>query len=277
MRHSVFLAIVLLVATTAAAQDWEGDLVGAEAKGDLHGTLGVSWDSEFVWRGFKIFGSTSVSTVVGDLNLWETGFGVSAAGHYANGGGWVDETRWDYTAYYQNGLFAGEPYATNFRLGYVFYDHPHTVSTWSDLQEVHAVLSWPNLLPIQGLCPTYVAAKVWPGKSNSRLDDAADGWFHIFMLDYGFTVQGLLPEIPEHLIRLHGELVYNGGVDPIGPGIEEQFSHAVFGAATDLKFWDDFTLTPSVYYQIAMERGLEERNGDNSDELWASLGLTYSF
>lgn len=277
MRHSVFLTIVLVLAATAGAQDWEGDLLGAEAAGDLHGTLGVTWDSEFIWRGFKMFGSKSATHVVGDLNLWETGFGLSAAGHYANGSGYVDATRWDYTAYYQNGLFAGERYATNFRVGWVLYDHPDTTSEWSDLQEGHAVLSWPNLLPIPGLCPTYVAAKVWPSTSGSRLAESASGWFHIFMLDYGFTVQGVLPDIPEHLIRLHGEIVYNDGVDPIGPGIEEQLSHAVIGVATDLKFGDDITLTPAVYYQIAMERGLEERNGDSSDELWASMGLTYSF
>lgn len=276
MRQLAFLAVVLVLATTALAQDWEGDLVGAEAKGDLHGTLGVTYDSEFIWRGFKMYGSKSATHVVGDLNLWETGFGLSAAGHYPNGSGYVNATRWDYTFYYQNGLFAGQPYATNFRLGYVYYDHPHTVSEWSDLQEVHAVLSWPNLLPIPGLCPTYVVANVWPGKGDSRLDDAADGWFHIFMLDYGFTVQGILPEIPEHLIRLHGELVYNDGVDPIGPGIDSQFSHAVFGVSTDVKLMDQLILTPSVYYQFAMERGLTERNS-GSEELWASLGLTYSF
>jgi hypothetical protein len=277
MRHSVFLTIVLVLAATAGAQDWEGDLLGAEAAGDLHGTLGVTWDSEFIWRGFKMFDNKSATHIVGDLNLWETGFGLSAAGHYANGSGHVDATRWDYTGYYQNGLFAGEPYATNFRLGYVFYDHPYTTSEWSDLQEAHVVVSWPNLLPIPGLCPTYVAAKVWPGKGDSRLEHSADGWFHIFMLDYGFTVQGVLPDIPEHLIRLHGEIVYNDGVDPIGPRIDNQFSHAVFGVATDVKFGDDVTLTPAVYYQMAMERGLEERNGDSSDELWASVGLTYSF
>jgi hypothetical protein len=277
MRHSVFLTIVLALAVTAGAQDWEGDLLGAEAKGELHGTVGVTYDSLFMWRGFKMFGSTSATHVVGDLNLWETGFGVSATGHYANGSGHVDATRWDYSTYYQNSLFGGTPFTTNFRLGWVLYDHPCTVSEWSDLQEMHAVLSWPNLLPIEGLCPTYVAAKVWASEGGSRLNESANGWLHILMLDYGFTVQGVLPDIPEHLIRLHGEIVYNGGVDPIGPGIEEQLSHAVLGVATDVKLGDELTLTPAVYYQFAMERGLEERNGDSSDELWASVGLKYAF
>lgn len=275
MRQLVFMTIVLAVAATVPAQDWEGDIL--PVKGDLHGMLGVTWDSEYVWRGFKIFANKSATHVLGDVNLWDTGFGLSAAGHYPNSSGFDDAVRWDYTAYYQNGLFAGQPYATNFRLGWVLYNHPNTIPEWSDLQEAHAVVSWPNLLPIKGLCPTYVAAKVWASKSGSRLVDAADGWFHIFMLDYGFSVQGVLPDIPEHLVRLHGEIVYNGGVDPIGPGIEEQLSHAVFGVATDVKFWNNFTFTPAVYYQIAMERGLKERNGGSSEELWASVGLKYSF
>ena len=96
------------------------------------------------------------------------------------------------------------------------------------------------------------------------------------MLDYGFTVQGILPDMPEQLIKLHGEIVYNDGVNPYGRRMDNEFSHAVLGVSTDLKFGDNITVTPSVYYQMTMEPMLESYNND-SDELWASVGLTYQF
>ncbi len=275
MRQLAFLAVVLLATGAAVAQDWEGDLVGAEAKGDIHGMVGVTWDSQYIWRGFEVFGSQSATHVLGDVNLFDTGFGISAAGHYANGSGYVDATRWDYTLYYQNGLFAGESYATNYRVGWVLYDYTDTPSEWADLQEGHLVLSWPSILPVPGLCPSYVAAKTWPSAGESSLRSAS-GWYHIFMLDYGFTVQGILPDIPEHLIRLHGEVVYNDGTHPYQTFLDHGWSHALLGVSTDLEVGDNLTITPSLYYQMAMERGLEEWNND-SDELWASVGLTYKF
>jgi len=276
MRQLAFLAVVLAATGMALAQDWEGDLVGAEAIGDLHGMVGVTWDSEYIWRGFKVFGNKSATHVLGDVNLWETGFGISAAGHYANGSGYTNWMRWDYTVYYQKGLWAGEPYATNYRVGWVLYDYPNTGSEWADLQEGHVILSWPSILPVPGLCPSYVAAKTWPSEGGSWIGGQASGWFHIFMLDYGFTVPGVLPDMPEHLIKLHGELVYNDGVNPYGGRMDHELSHAVFGISTDLEFGANITVTPAVYYQITMEPMLESYN-DGSEELWASVGLSYKF
>lgn len=276
MRHLLLLTVVLAMAATAGAQDWEGDLIGMEA-GQLHATLGVTVDSQYMWRGFKVFGNKSATHLLADVDLFETGFGIGAAGHYANGSGYTNWTRYDYTLYYQNGLFASESYATNFRVGWVLYDYPDMGSDWADLQEAHAVLSWPNLLPIEGLCPSYVAAKTWPSEGGSYIGGAASGWFHIFMLDYGFIVPGVIPQFAEHVIKLHGEIVYNDSVNPYSPRRKDrEFSHFVLGASTDLDFGNGIVLTPAVYYQRAMDTGLEWFN-DGADELWASLGLTYSF
>ncbi len=276
MRQLAFLAVVLLVTGTALAQDWEGDLVGAEATGDLHGMVGVTWDSQFMWRGFDLYDDKSAVHLLADLNLFDTGFGMSALGHRANSSGFEKAERWDYTLYYQNGLFQGESYATNFRVGWVYYNFPQRNQGESmDLQEGQAVLSWPSLLPIKGLCPSYVLVKLWPSDSGSRLPASASGFLHIFMLDYGFTVPGVLEGMPEHLIRLHAELVYNDGVTPTptSPNPDHDFSNAVFGVATDLDLGNSITLTPSVYYQTR----LNDTITNDSDEIWASVGLKYSF
>ena len=274
MREKVFILALLVVAATAFGQDWEGDLF----QGDVHGTLGAAYDTQFIWRGFNIYGSRGATHILGDLNLFDTGFGLSAVGHYATGSGFTNLTRWDYTAYYQNGIFGGEPFATNFRLGWVYYNYPGHSSAVQDLQEGHAIFSWPNILPIKGLCPSYVTAYMWPSRSGSYISrrgtGSANGWFHIFMLDYGFTVPGVIPEIPEHVIKLHGELVYNDGFGWDGRNVKSAISHAVLGGSTDL--WLDpnqsISLTPSVYYQISME---DTVNPDN--EFWGGLSLKYSF
>lgn len=271
MRYTILLAAVLVMGATAVGQDWEGDLLGMEA-GDFHASVGASWESEFVWRGFSVYDNKSAVHFLADLNLFETGFGVSVVGHRANSSGYENLERWDYTVYYQNGVFSGEPYATNYRFGWVYYDYPDMSSQVADLQEGHAILSWPNLLPVKGLCPSYVAAKMWPSMSQSVIGGNASGWIHILMLDYGFTVPGVLPEVPEHLIKLHSEVVYNDGWSWDGRNVDHGWSHAVFGISTDLELGYNFTFTPAVYYQITMEPTV---NPD--DPVWASFSLKYSF
>ncbi len=286
MRRLVFLTMVLAVATTTLGQGWEGEEGKGQGdllvpkRGDLHGTVGVTFDSMYVWRGFRVFENKPALHLLADLNLFDTGLGISVTGHRSIYDDWdlEDRERWDYTAYYQNSLFTGETYATNFRLGFVYYNFSRLGKRRNmDLMEGHAVLSWPNLLPIKGLCPSYVVARMFPANDDSddNWPNEADGYFHILMLDYGFTVDGIVSWVDQHLIKLHSEIVYNEGVtlDPRYPNPEFGISHAVVGASTDMDLTHGITLTPSVYYQFT----LEDTINDNDDEMWASLSLTYSF
>ena len=284
MRKIALIMVVLAAGATASGQGWEGDLLSASDK--LHGTVGAVFDTEYVWRGFRVFGNKPAVHIVGDVDLFETGFGISAAGHFPTSNDYENWQRLDFTAYYQNGLFSGERYATNYRLGWVYYNYPSMSRDYFDLQEAHAILSWPNLLPIKGLCPSYVAIKMWPSSgfddgsyiaANAARGGSASGWMHIFMLDYGFTVPGVIPNMDEHLIKLHGEIVYNDNVTPLANRFHSTWSHAVLGASTDIDLGHNLTLTPAVYYQRALETALWELNGDNKNEFWASVGLKYSF
>ena len=280
MKRVVFL-VVLLATATALGQDWEGDLQEDTELQGLHTMVGVTWDSKYIWRGFDIFDDKSATHLMVDLNLFESGFGVSAVGHRANGSGFEDAERWDGTLYYQSGVYAGQPYATNFRLGFVHYLFPELNDEESlDRQEGQLVLAWPNIIPIQGLQPSYALIKMWPADSGSRLSDAASGWMHIFMLDYGFSVPGIVSSIPEHVITLHSELVYNDGLSVTTrfSNPAHDFTHAVLGASTDLAFGSggNLVLTPAVYYQLTLEETISE-DGDKDNELWVSLGLKYAF
>jgi hypothetical protein len=147
--------------------------------------------------------------------------------------------------------------------------------------EGHVILSWPNLLPVPGLQPSYAFAYMFPGRDNRwaeirrpGFDDNAQGMFHILMLDYAFTTPALIPSMDDQVIKLHSELVYNGGVSPFGRRVNSGFSDAVVGASTDFAFGLDrnIVLTPAVYYQFSLEDTVNPEN-----EFWVSVGLKYLF
>jgi len=279
MKHLFFLSVLLAAAATALGQQPDTlDNGVPEAVSNPWAMLGVTWDSKYVWRGFEVFDDKSAVHFLGDVSLFDTGFGLSVAGHRANSSGFEKLERWDYTAYYQNGLFPEDsPYATNFRLGFVYYNYPQRNRSQSlDLEEGHLILAWPNILPVQGLQPSYVLVKTWPVRDDGQLPDAASGWLHIFMLDYAFTVPGITPEIYQQTVRLHSELVYNDGWSPTPefPNPGHEFSHAVFGASTDFAFGktNNLIFTPALYYQLTMDHAIND-----DDELWASLALKFLF
>jgi hypothetical protein len=272
-------AVLLLATATLAA---EAPDQAKENQGGLQAMVGTTWDSQYVWRGFDVFGGKNALHVLTDLNLWDTGFGVSAVGHQSLSEGFGDLQRWDGTVYYQNGLLAGEPLAVNFRVGYVYYYYPKTnFGLTQDLMEGHLILSWPNLLPIKGLQPSYAFVYMWPGNENhfAQIENPdfnhnSTGMFHFLMLDYAFSTPPLIPGMDDQAIRLHSELVYNGGVSPFGTNVTAGFSDVVVGASTDFAFCKDrnLVLTPSIYYQWTLQHTV---NPDN--EFWVSISLKYAF
>ena len=273
MKKVILMAAVCLFAATGLAQ--------AEA-GELSGTIDLTFQSKYIWRGFDVYGDKSAIQASVDLDLFGTGFGVSMMGHMANSSGYTDggaslvnSERWDYYLYYGSKLFEDEVYATNWRMGYVHYNYPDTSShnkNSTDLSELHWIFSLPNALPVKGLVPTYVLVKLWPYNSNT-LGDTASGWAHIFMLDYGLSVPGILPDTDEQVLRLHSELVFNDGVHPAGaPGVDHDWSNIVFGIETDFDLGNNMSFTPGLYQQISMDDSVNDE-----DETWVNLSLKYKF
>jgi len=275
-RRAILLASAILLSTLGLVQAQQGE---------LHGLIDVTFQSRYLWRGFNIYEDKSAIQPAIDLDLFRTGFGISTMGHRANSSGFEDWERWDLSAYYYNRLFINEPHVTDYKVSWVYYCFPDLPEDLANLQEVNAILSWPKILSTEGLVPSYVAAKMWPSSSSSlvshRLDlttggpssGTASGWFHILMLDYAWPINGMVPEIPEHKLNLHAELVYNDGVGPQGQNVDHDWSNAVFGISTDIDLGKNFTFTPALYYQITMEKTVNP----NGDETWASLSVKYKF
>ncbi len=281
-KQGILLAAVVLFCAMGFAQAQESE---------LHGSVDFTFQSKYIWRGFDVYSDTSAIQPSLDLDLFGTGFGVNVMGHRANSSGFEAAERWDYTLYYQNMLSPDQASALMYRLGWVYYNDPHGHNQDADLQEMHAILSLPKIIPA-GIVPTYVLVKLWPNSSGSLVASKVDlttglpskgtasGWAHIFMLDYPLTVGGILPDTPEQVINLHTELVFNDGVGPAGQDVDSDWSNLVLGASTGINLTDDIVLTPGVYHQITMDGSLNSnKDGTKSkaNETWATLSLTYKF
>jgi hypothetical protein len=286
-KQGVLLAVVVLFCVVGFAQ--------AQDSG-LHGSVDLTYQSKYIWRGFDVYGDKSALQPSLDLDLFGTGLGVNVMGHRANSSGYEGAERWDYTLYYQNMLFPDQAHAMMYRLGWVYYNYPQHNPEDADLQEMHAILSLPKMCPA-GVVPSYVLVKLWPNSSGSMVAKkydlagefvynpmadqfvppesrgTASGWAHIFMLDYPLTVGGILPDTPEQVFNLHAELIFNDGVGPAGQDVDSDWSNLVLGVSTGIDLSDEVVLTPGIYHQITME----ETVNDDKDETWATLSMTYKF
>jgi len=265
-KEGILLTIVVVLSASGFAY----------AQDEIHGSFDLTFQGKYIWRGFDVFEDKSAIQPALNLDLFGSGFGLSITGHRANSSVHENSERWDYNLYYDGKLFEDERYATNWRMGYVQYNYPdsssHTERS-ADLSELHWILSWPNAIPVKGLVPTYCLVKLWPYNSSSLANEAS-GFAHIFMLDYGLTVPGILPDTDEQVLRLHTELVFNDGVDPRpgSMGVDSDWSNIVFGVETDFDLGNNCSFTPGLYQQISMDDSVNDE-----DETWVSLSLKYKF
>ena len=286
MKKAMLLSTVILLAfmSSGYAQDAE-----------MQGTFKLEYSGKYVWRGFNVFGAKSAIHPTLDLFCPTMSMGLSAEGHRANSSGYEIAERWDYSLYYLGKMFEGEAHEMNFRLAYVYYNFPQQSShskgdnpidnpaTFSidcgtfDLQEGHAVMSFPKITGVEGLVPTYILVKLWPSNSGtvvgskSPAGGTASGFAHIFMLDYGMPFTCPLTGIDRDL-RLHTEVVFNDGVAPTGANADHDWSHALFGVSTSYDLEENISLIPGFYYQSSWDDSV-----NSSDEYWASLSLTCKF
>jgi len=272
MKKGILLAAVILLGTAGFAQ----------AQEELSGTIDVTYLSAYIWRGFDLYpgahGEGAIQPSI-DLDLYGTGLGLNVLWSRANTGkvknlSFENAEEIDLTLSYSSSLYEYETYATDYAVGWVYYNYPDqpkegsASDVRSNAQEFFASLSWPEIYP-EGVVPSYTIIRIWASESGAY-DHDLSGWAHIFGLGYDLPVEGLLPDIPEQILHLSAAMVYNEGMG--GPGVDHDWSHAVFGVSTDFDLGNDLTFCPGVYYQSSWEDTVND-----SDELWCSLSVRYAF
>jgi hypothetical protein len=278
MKKLLILAVLAVTSAVVMAQD---NSMGYDA--GLTGSIDLTYQSKYIWRGFDVFQNDDhAAQLTANLDFFGTGFGMNVVGHRAIGSGHENDERWDYNFYYGNVLLPEDVLQTNYRIGFVHYNFPQRSHNEIDLQELHAIVSMPNLLGVQGLVPSYGLIKWYPANSGTTLGHNASGFLHVGMLDYTFAVPGVTPDVPEQVFKLHSEVVYNDGVSPmptttagvanVATKVDSDWSHAVVGISTDVDLGSGFTMTPGVYYQYSMEKTV-----NTEDETWFTVGGRYSF
>lgn len=278
MKKGILLTAVILLSTVGFAQ----------AQEELSGTIDVTYLSAYLWRGFDQYpgahGEGAILPSI-DLDLYGTGLGLNVLWSRANtaavnkGVSFENQERIELTLSYSSSLFEYETYATDYSVGWVYYEYPDEPSDLMDMQEIFATLSWPEISP-EGIVPSYTIISLWksesghPSSNPGLKQNDVSGWIHIFGLGYDMPVEGLLPDIPEQILHFSAAAVYNEGA--AGINMDHDWSHAVFGISTDFDLGNDLTFTPGVYHQKVFEQRLRRFNGDG-DITWAGLSLKYAF
>jgi hypothetical protein len=271
-KKAILLTVVILFSTGPLTQAQEGE---------ISGTVDLTFVSKYIWRGFDIYGNDSGIQLGTDIKISDTGFGLKTLWSRANESGFENLEEFDVTLYFNKLVYEDETYATNYTFGWTYYGYPDEPSSVRNYQEFLLSLVWPKICPA-GFVPSYTIVYMWPAEEGSPMNDNG-GWLHILGIGYDLTVPPLVPELPEQVLHLSANLVYNGGVGaayvgdplavPVGDGtVDHDWSHFLFGATTDIDLGNNLAFCPGLYYQASMEDTV-----NSEDETWVSLSLKYKF
>jgi hypothetical protein len=264
-KEGILLAVVVLLIAAAFAQAEQAKPAGGDKLGV---TLDFTYATRYIWRGFDRYRSNDGAIQPSiDVDLYGTGFGFKIWYSTATESGHVNLEEIEYTVYYSNTAFRDETYATDYTFAWTYYNFPDNPPKALDAQEFLGSFSWPNLFPY-GVVPSYTVIKMWPAVDHSLAADAYtdSGWFHIFGLDYDWTV----PQLDNRVLSLSMDLVYNDGVG--AANVDHDWSHVLFGISTDFTVAENLTFTPAFYFQRSMDDSV-----NTSNEYWATLSLAYTF
>jgi hypothetical protein len=264
MKKGILLAAVVLMSVGGLAQ------AQPEAQKNIGVTLDVTYASRYIWRGFDVYANNH-SAIQPRLTIdWMgSGFGTTVFYSRANGSGFEEKQEYDYSMFYTGHLAQEEVYATNYTIGWTYYQYPE-LNRKSNAQEAFLTISMPRILPGH-IVPSYTVVKMWPAVSHSDVADNYDdsGWAHIVGL--GYDLRGVIPNMPDQAIHLSADAVYNDGVGPHA-NVAHDWSDAVFGISSGFAVTDKLTVTPGFYYQSSWEDTV-----DTSDEYWATVNAAYKF
>ena len=234
-------------------------------------TIDVAYVTQYIWRGFNIYGSHGAIQPSVDFAL-ENGFSANVWMSYPVGSGENDAgasindqlTEFDYTLAYSNSVLE-DASQLNYKVGWRYYDYTKTSTKEADMQEVFAEVSMPNIVG-GGFTPRAGVYQMWNSKSGGANSGAA-GTIYAMGFGYGFTLEQA-PELP---LAFSWDIVYNDGTG--GAAVDHDWSHMVFGLSTAIDCPAiGGKLAPAIYWQSSFEDTVNE-----NDELWAGISYSLSF
>ena len=239
---------------------------------DIKVALDVTYMSKYMSYGSEGYGSDSGIFVHTIIDFWDSGFGMKIGYQGANGGGHVDDQRYNYNFFYKGVAFEDKSYVTKYHLNARYEHYYRTVHTDKYAQEYTVTLSWPEILGIENLSPYFIydyeqgrnrtaSYRNAHGRSHNRSDDLG-----VIGLAYLLHVQEL-----ENPIKLTSDITYCDGFYG-GANKCYDWSHVTFGASTKFKLSDNLTFTPGLYQQISMDKAVCD-----GDVTYCSLNLRYTF
>lgn len=240
---------------------------------DIKVALDVTYMSKYMSYGAEGYGSDSGIFAHTIIDFWDSGFGMKIGYQGANGGGHVDDQRYNYNFYYKGVAFEDQSYVTKYHLNARYEHYYRTVHTDKYAQEYTVTLSWPEILGVENLSPYFIYdyeqgrnrtasyQNAHGGRSHNRSDDLG-----VFGLAYLLSV----PEL-ENPIKLTSDITYCNGFYG-GANKCYDWSHVTFGASTKFKLSENLTFAPGLYQQISMDDAVCD-----GDVTYCKLSLTYTF
>ncbi len=245
-------ALCVLVLSGLAPQAESKTLVGdALTENGIEIELSGSTDfySKYIWRGFRL----------DDDYVWQPGFSVSGYGFEVNVWGSFDTDQND-------GLSSDEidttvSYSRDFEdlslsIGHIYYDFP-SAGTFS--KEIFLGFAYDTLL---------APSLTWYHDYSRESQGGGHGDY--FVLDLGHSLE--LNEDYGVTLDLAGHVGYNRRLFINGEGGDVAFS-----VGLTLPLTESLTMTPSLNYSIPYGDLEDSGDGNQEDEFYWGIGLSYSF
>lgn len=234
--------------------------------------LGVTFDidymSKWMTKGKQGYGEEGALLTTLDLDLWNTGFGVSVkhinpdSSSFYTGSDIKDKQRLDYSVSYKNSFFEDQVCKTKYKLSWTYKNYYDQARNEGNVQAWQLKLSWPELFS-KGLEPYYITHYEYPAGSGYDKSPHWTGWVHRFGVDVNLD----FAELPGPLC-LSSEVAYTDGLG----AADHDWSYATFGISTKIKISDNLTFIPDLRYQISMDGSVCDR-----DLTYFKLGFKYKF
>jgi hypothetical protein len=163
--------------------------------------------------------------------------------------GFEEQTEMNYYVGYDFSLISGTPMQIDAGITYTYADYVKANKD-SDMQYLTAKVSLPNIITILGnsLVPSAEVVKFWSIDGNNMMAEI-DGLIFVFGVDYYVPIM-------TQVFDLSANITYNDGIGASA----SNWSHATFGASTDLSISDSITFTPFVNYQLSSENSVAADN-----------------